>query len=49
MKVAHEEIERGGETFNVNEFAGAIIAECRYETTKTEERSILSQLYRMSE
>lgn len=49
MKVANEEIERGGETFNINEFAGAIIAECRYETTKGDERGILSQLYRMTE
>jgi len=30
----------------INEFAGAIIAECRYDITKTDERRILGQLFR---
>lgn len=29
-------------------FAGAIIAECRYEITKTDERSVMGKLYNLS-
>jgi hypothetical protein len=49
MIAAHEEMEKQeGGNFVTNEFAGAIIAECRYEPTKLDERNILSQLHHFS-
>lgn len=46
MRSAQQEMEeQQGEAFTANEFAGAIIAECRFETTKPEERAILSKLH----
>lgn len=39
-------MDQQGQGFT-NEFAGAIIAECRYEQTKQEERNIISKIHQI--
>lgn len=41
------EQQQENEAYTANEFAGAIIAECRYEQTKLDERSIMTKLYQI--